>query len=537
MNCKIRFSLQALFLLIFYSFTWISLWIISFYLSKNGQQAALFLPQGLRLVLMILLWRRYIAILIISEISILMWFYHEQLITNISILLSPLISLTTIIIVKRIWKNHSLYWQQISILLSGVIANSLLQTLFLSFLLPSKANLIFLTSLTGGVLLSPFIYLIYIYLYEQNLKRQNITDNSSYPQLHTSLLMWCFLFSLLGVSGQFFLSPKIEGILSILVFIPNVFMAYRYGWQGGVFSALLGSLIVTSARHFSGSFSELQELEIFLTTQALLGIGLGIAISRQQQLAGNLIHQQRLTENLNRYRTQLEQELAARKILMQKIVHIEENIRKNIARELHDEIGQNITAIQIQSTLVKRTTNSPLTIKAADQIKSIAQQIHHSTRQLLRELRPPVLDEMSFEQAIRHLVNEFAFEERNISCQFNYQLPQEPQDSTIILTLYRFIQELLNNINKHSGANIIIITLKQKGNFIKLRISDNGVGITEGKKNAGFGLKGIEERIQIIGGNWLLKSQKGTHIVINLPIDYHEHIKQSDLFFTCKKHV
>ncbi|PHM35857.1 MASE1 domain-containing sensor histidine kinase [Xenorhabdus innexi] len=525
MNWKTRFGLQSLFLLIFYSFTWISLWIISFYLSKNGQQAALFLPQGLRLVLMILLWKRYILILIISELSILIWFNHEQLITNISILLSPLISLATVIIIRKIWGYYSLYWQQISVLLSGVIANSLLQTFFLSFLLPSKANIIFLTSLTGGVLLSPFIYLIYIYLYEQVIKKQNITDSLSYPQLRTSLLMWCFLFSLLGLSGQFFLSPQIEGILSILVFIPNVVMAYRYGWQGGVFSALLGSLIVTSARHFSGSFSELQELEIFLTTQALLGIGLGIAISRQQQLAGNLIHLQRLTENLNRYRTQLEEELAARQTLMQKIVHIEEDIRKNIARELHDEIGQNITAIQIQSTLVKRKADSPLTIKAAEQIKSLAQKIHHSTRQLLRELRPPVLDEMSFEQAIHHLVNEFSFEERNIICQFNYQLLQPPKNSTVILTLYRIIQELLNNINKHSGANMIIITLKQKGSFIKLHISDNGVGIIEGKKNAGFGLKGIEERVKILGGNWLLKTQNGTHIVINLPISSNKNIE------------
>ncbi len=337
--------------------------------------------------------------------------------------------------------------------------------------------------------------------------------------------MWCFLFSLLGISGQFFLSPKIEGLLSILVFIPNVFIAYHYGWQGGVLSALLGSLIVTFARQFSGSFSELQELEIFLTTQALLGIGLGIAISRQQQLAGSLMHQQRLTENLNRYRTQLEKELAARRILMQKIVQIEEDTRKNIARELHDEIGQNITAIQIQSTLVKRTANSPLTIKAADQIKSLAQQIHQSTRQLLRELRPPILDEMSFEQAIRHLVNEFAFEEQNIICQFNYQLLQEPQNCTITLTLYRVIQELLNNIIKHADASIIIITLKQKGNFIKLRISDNGIGIRENKKNSGLGLKGIEERIRILGGNWLLKTQRGTHVVVNLPINSDEYIE------------
>ncbi len=464
---------------------------------------------------MILLWKRYLPLLIISETCILALLNNDQLITNPIILLSPIISFITILGIRKVWQRYSLYWQQLSILLAGVIINSLLQTLCLGFSLSNKTSLIFLSSLTGGVLLSPFFYLIYIYLYKQSLESNQITDESFYPQLRTPFLMWCFLFSLLGVSGQFFLSPKIEGLLSILVLIPNVFMAYRYGWQGGVFSALLGSLIVTLARQFSGSFNELQEMEIFLTTQALLGIGLGIATSRQQQLASNL----------NLYRTQLEKELIVRHNLMQNLVHIEEDIRKNIARELHDEIGQNITAIQIQSTLVKRTANSPLVIKAAEQIKYLSQQIHQATRQLLRELRPPALDEMPFEQAIHHLVNEFAFAEQNITCQFDYQLPQEPKNSTTTLTLYRLIQELLNNISKHANANNITIELKQKENFIELQISDDGIGIIDDQKNTGFGLKGIEERVRVLGGNWSLNTQQGTHVVVNLPTNSNECIK------------
>jgi hypothetical protein len=82
----------------------------------------------------------------------------------------------------------------------------------------------------------------------------------------------------------------------------------------------------------------------FSGDQALLGIGLGIAISRQQHLAQNLHH----------YRQRLETELAARRALTEKLIHTEEDTRKSLARELHDEIGQNITAIQIQSQLVKR---------------------------------------------------------------------------------------------------------------------------------------------------------------------------------------
>ncbi|MBD1228942.1 MASE1 domain-containing sensor histidine kinase [Xenorhabdus griffiniae] len=519
MNEKFLFILQSLFLCLFYSLIWISLWVISFYFHNSGLQSTLFLPQGIRLVFMTLLGRRYLPILLMSEISILLWLKSEQLIIYPIILLSPFISLIPALIIQKIWWNYSLYWQQLSILLAGVIINSLLQILFLSFSLPDQISFIFLSSLTGGFLLSPFIYLIYVYLYEKYWKNQHTKADIADPQLRTSLLMWCFLFSLLGISGQYLLSSEIEWLLSILVFIPNIFMAYHYGWQGGVLSALLGSLLVTSARQFNGSFSELQELEIFLTTQALLGIGLGIAISRQQQLAGSLTYQKQLANNLNRYRERLEKELATRHILMQKLVHTEEDIRKNIARELHDAIGQNITAIQIQSMLIKRTSTLTLAQKSAEQINHLSQQIHQTTRQLLRELRPPALDEMSLEQSIHHLINEFAFEEQNICCHFDYQLPHTPSDNTITLTLYRLIQELLNNISKHANADQINITLKQKRNLIVLQVDDNGIGIIDDKKNTGFGLKGIEERVRALGGHWRLKIQQGTHVNIYLPVD------------------
>ncbi|EEZ1392607.1 MASE1 sensor histidine kinase, partial [Escherichia coli] len=83
----------------------------------------------------------------------------------------------------------------------------------------------------------------------------------------------------------------------------------KFGWQGGVLSGLLGSMMITIARQIGVGFSNLVELEIFLATQALLGIGLGIAISRQQHLALNLHH----------YRQRLEAELAARRALAEKL--------------------------------------------------------------------------------------------------------------------------------------------------------------------------------------------------------------------------
>ncbi|MCW2255354.1 two-component system sensor histidine kinase UhpB [Providencia alcalifaciens] len=501
-----RLLLQSIFLLFTYSLIWIGLWIISFYLSHSGFQATLFFPQGLRIALMIILWRRYWPTILLSELILNIWLAQEQLLSQPILLLSPLLSLGVAYVTQDIWWRYTLYWQRLLLLLAAVAANSLLHVAVFGWLSQFTASQLFLTSFTGGILLTPFVYLIYEYLHAQHY--QMLFDyGAPDKQLRTSLLIWCFLFCLVGLSAQVFFTPEIEQLIVLLVFIPNVFMAYRYGWQGGVLSALLGSLIITFARQFHGAFTDLQELEMFLSTQALIGIGLGIAISRQQQLA----------QNLQRYRQRLEEELKARRELMRQLVHTEEDIKKAIARELHDEIGQNITAIQIQSMLVKKTAPDSMSHQAAEQINMLAQQIHQSTRQMLRQLRPPVLNEMSLEKALAHLIDEFAFAENGIQCELYYGLSHTPENETVLFTLYRLVQELLNNISKHARATQIQISLEQNDDQIRLCVNDNGIGVPFSKRTSGLGLRGIEERISALGGDWTLTTQNGTQIIVNLP--------------------
>ena len=251
-------------------------------------------------------------------------------------------------------------------------------------------------------------------------------------------------------------------------------------------------MMITIARQVGVGFSNLVELEIFLATQALLGIGLGIAISRQQHLAQNLHH----------YRQRLEAELAARRALAEKLIHTEEDTRKSLARELHDEIGQNITAIQIQSQLVKRARDPAQTQAAASQ--------------MLRQLRPPALDELSFKEALHHLLNEFAFAERGIRCRFDYRLTATPESETVRFTLYRLLQELLNNVCKHADASEVAIALYQQGTLLRLEVKDNGIGISPDKM-AGFGIQGMRERVSALGGELTLESQRGTRVIVNLP--------------------
>ncbi|MCU5774612.1 MASE1 domain-containing protein [Erwiniaceae bacterium BAC15a-03b] len=500
-----RHLVLSLFLALFFALSWLALWTISFYLSQNGQQAVLLLPQGLHLALMILLPRRYWLALLLVEgimISALQW---QHLLARDWVLLSPLISLLPAWLSQRVWHRHTLYWQRLTVLLAAVSANTLLQGVLIGPWLNDGMTQTMLASFTGGILLTPFSYLIYEYLRQQHLSDM-LAQRMPDPPLRTSLLIWCSVFFAIGVSIQVAIAPEMERLLLMLVFLPNVFMAYKFGWQGGVLSAILGSVLITLTRQASGAFHDLRELELFLSTQALLGTGLGIAVSRQQQLA----------QHLQRYRLQLEKELQARRQLMTQLVDTEEAVRKAIARELHDEIGQNITAIQIQAMLVNRTADSAAVQQAAGQIGDLSKRIHHTTRQLLRQLRPPVLEEMALDKALHQLAGEFSFAEQGIDFQLDYQLTSLPQDETLIFTLYRVVQELLNNISKHAQARQVKVSLVQHQRLITLTVSDDGIGMSV-KGTGGFGLRGIEERVRALGGDWQMSQQQGTRIIVNLP--------------------
>ena len=500
-----RHLVLMLFITLAWGSGWLMLWTLSFYLTHNGQQAVLFLPQGVYLALLILLPRRFWPAVVLPPLAAIAWLRSEQLLTGYAIAIVPLVGMLSAAMAQRFWYRFPLYWQRLSLLIATVSANALLQTLALIAFLQSPATLLGLASFTGGVLLAPFVYLMFEFLRQQH-RYQLLGLDTSNPPLRASLIIWCSLFFIIGIGTQMVLSPALERLLLIVVFLPNVVMAWKFGWQGGVLSGLLGSMMIAIARQVGGGFTDLLELEIFLATQSLLGIGLGIAISRQQHLA----------LNLDRYRRRLEQELQTRRELTEKLIHTEEDTRKHLARELHDEIGQNITAIQIQSQLVKRAGGSALAIEAAGQINALAQRIHHSTRQMLRQLRPPALDELSLREALHHLVKEFAFAERGINCRFDYRLAAPPANEILVFTLYRLLQELLNNVSKHAGASEVAILLCQQGDGLYLEVRDNGSGL--GPQNTpGFGMQGIRERVHALGGELTLESRGGTRIIVNLP--------------------
>lgn len=503
------------FALLLYVISWFCLWNISHYLVADMLLAGLFLPSGLKLVLYALSSRRLWPLFTIGEMGLI-------------VLLNPLSSDSTLpyllllfslfghgfaIAFHPLWQQLDVYWKQLLALCCFVFVYAAACGFALLLIAkPIGFNLSYalegaVSAFTGGLLLVPFFYLLYDYLARQIWQPLSPVLIHQEVTLRSSALIWCLVFFCIGLFAELTLLEEMKPLALMMFLLPNIFMAYRYGWQGGVLASVMNSILLATARQVTGSFESDLELQSFIATQATVGLGLGIAISRQYLLS----------QQLQQANQDLQKELKSKKQLARQLVHVEEEVRKSVARELHDEIGQNITAIQIQSMLAKRLANSADAELIADTTNNLAMRIHSSTRQLLKQLRPQTLDEMGLEAAIRHLVTEMRFDERNVCFQLNFGILAEKLDEVTAVTLYRVVQELLNNVCKHAQASDVQLTLVP-GNQFSLELRDNGIGLPSDWRNRGQGLTGIEERIQALGGKLSIQSnENGSRITVNLP--------------------
>ncbi|ROV57957.1 signal transduction histidine-protein kinase/phosphatase UhpB [Vibrio ponticus] len=498
-----------------YVICWFCLWNVSLYLSHDILLAGLLLPTGFKLAVYTLTTRKLWPWFTTAEI-ILVWSLIQ--LTNEAsysylLILFACFNHAIAVIFQTIWRPLQIYWQRL-LALSGLAIAYALACGFALLLLTKPIGLgaVYafqgaIAALTGGILLAPFIYLVYDYLLRQVWQPLTPTLIHQEVSLRASALIWCLLFFAIGLFTELTLLEQMKPLALLIFLLPNIFMAYRYGWQGGVLASVMNSILLATARQVTGSFGSDLELQTFISTQALIGLGLGIAISRQYFLA----------QQLHRANKKLEQELASKQQLARQLVHVEEDIRKSVARELHDEIGQNITAIQIQSMLTKRLAKDEQQINIANTTNELALRIHNSTRQLLKQLRPHALDELGLESAIRQLAAEMRFDERGIDFRLNFGIFADRLDDITAVTLYRIVQELLNNTCKHAEATQVQLSLVP-GDRFSLELRDNGIGLPDNWRLKGQGLKGIEERISALGGTMSITSNSlGSRIFVNLP--------------------
>ena len=200
---------------------------------------------------------------------------------------------------------------------------------------------------------------------------------------------------------------------------------------------------------------------------------------------------------------------------------IKESERKRIAREIHDDLGQNLLALRIEVDLLASRTNArhpTLHARARWMLEQIDATIK-SVRQIINDLRPNVLD-LGLTAAVDWQIAEFQ-RRTGVACELvshNHDLHVSDRCAT---TLFRILQESLTNVSRHAHATKVRVELAVDSEWISMTISDNGIGLTKagGQKPGSFGLVGIEERVRILSGKCIITSgpHLGTTIYVAIP--------------------
>jgi len=216
-------------------------------------------------------------------------------------------------------------------------------------------------------------------------------------------------------------------------------------------------------------------------------------------------------------------EQAARS-LSGRILNLQDDERRRIARELHDSLGQYLTALKMNLDLFQMSNSNHAAI--AKDCSEILDKCLAETRTLSHLLHPPLLDESGFGSAARWYVDGFA---QRSGIAVNLDLPAElgRLHKDVEIALFRAVQEALTNVHRHSGGTVVDIKLSADAEQVQLEIKDNGRGIPEDKLNGlrdgaaetGVGLAGMRERIRELGGSLQIQSDNaGTNLFVTVPV-------------------
>jgi signal transduction histidine kinase len=192
----------------------------------------------------------------------------------------------------------------------------------------------------------------------------------------------------------------------------------------------------------------------------------------------------------------------------------QETVARRFSHELHDELGQSLTAIK--ANLLTLESNNHSDPARLEDCKHLVDDAIENVREMSHLLRPTILDDFGLDAGIRWLTERFAQRtgiEVNYRSTFEDRLPDETETH-----LFRIVQEALTNVARHSGAKRVDIGLQRQGNRIHLSMRDNGRGLKSGNAPGRLGLVGMHARARSIGGELTIQSQDGVAIELWAPV-------------------
>jgi PAS domain S-box-containing protein len=291
-------------------------------------------------------------------------------------------------------------------------------------------------------------------------------------------------------------------------------------WHNSVLRNQNGDIIGTlsSGEDITGRKQSEEELKIYRNHLEQLAKNRTAELAKANvSLRQEIKNRQQAEENLRKSHKQLRD-------LTTHLEFIREKERGKIARDIHDELGQSLTALKMDLSWLKKRLQKgqeALSEKAGSMSKLIGMTIK-TVQRISSELRPGLLDDLGLAEAIEWQAKEFQ-NRTGIECRVFADTKDILLDKDRSTAVFRVLQEALTNVARHADATSVIVNLKAKSGKLLLEVKDNGKGITKGQlfNPRSFGLIGMQERINSQGGRVKISSMKnkGTTVTVSIPIN------------------
>lgn len=293
---------------------------------------------------------------------------------------------------------------------------------------------------------------------------------------------------------------------------PYLGLMLVFGAVGLILSLIVNWIVLRAA---------LSPLRLLTETVDKVSDGNFLARARKTRISDPEIDE--LTDTLNGMLDSVESHRQVVQRLSSQAITAQEEERKRIARELHDETAQSLTLLLVRLRIAERSRTVEEMRRGISEVRELTSRTLEEVRNLAVELRPSALDDLGLVPALHWHTKHYA-ETCGIKTDFEARGLDGRLPSDVELVLYRVVQEALTNIAKHSGASHATVLLEGGESGVSARIEDDGRGFaveeTLSSRERGLGLFGMQERLALVGGNLQIDSArgKGTRISVHVPL-------------------
>jgi signal transduction histidine kinase len=228
-----------------------------------------------------------------------------------------------------------------------------------------------------------------------------------------------------------------------------------------------------------------------------------------------------LEKRTEEQRRQAEASERGMRTLSQQLVATQEEERKKLSRELHDHVGQMLTALRMELGRIERLVpgRDGMVASTVAEARQLVDTMVRTVRDLALGLRPSMLDDFGLQPAVEWLVRDVA-RRSGVRVELKIEGTFEGLSDRYRTCIYRVVQEALTNAVRHARADQIAVTLVGRDDLLAVTIADDGIGLDPARRHAGLGLVGLEERVRELGGTLAINSPggRGTVVGITLPL-------------------